>query len=422
MVYNIVYYTNKYIKNSVVGVVKLLDNQLLEFYNGFLISIIICYIIYILSKDLKRASTLNYILSSLFISITVFLLNYMYTNMFRMNMLILLVLVITFVIKFFHKFNIYDSALIAAFAMILYGFSEFFTTIVYIMPLKIPALEYRRNLLHISVGGALSFVFTCIALRFIADKFIKIRIRIYKKYNKLIVLLTANIITVFVLMVFISSMLGFYTDFKKILTNTNYTNIVVIFVVLIASVVGTIYIINYHILNNMKFDRLKKNYVMDTMTDTLNRGAGLCFIENELKKCKKLNTNLTICYIDINDLKIVNDSLGHKEGDHLIKAIVRAIKENIRETDVICRLGGDEFVIVFPNCNIEYGEKVMKRISKQVNQLKLFKTGKLTSSISYGFSDYLSDAENTVDSLLDKADHQMYLNKRAIKQISNALR
>jgi diguanylate cyclase (GGDEF)-like protein len=219
-----------------------------------------------------------------------------------------------------------------------------------------------------------------------------------------------------VILLFIYSIFGFYIDYKIISykTEITYYSVALITVALIASIIVTIYFINNFILDHLKYDRLKMTYAIDAMTDTLNRGSGFKFIEDQLEICKKLNQNLTICYIDINDLKVINDMLGHRKGDELIKTIVGTVKENIRESDVISRLGGDEFVIVLPDCDIEYGEKIMKKISDKLEHLKLFNSD-YTISISYGFSEYKGNNGATVDSLLDQADYQMYMNKRASK-------
>jgi len=393
--------------------------QLLELYNGFLTAIVVCYMIYRLNIDLKRAAAINYLFSSLAIMITVFLLNQMFPNMNIIVMLMSNILIVTFVIKIFHKYSIYYSVLTAIFATILIGFAEAFVTFTYALTLKLSTLEYKDSFLHISVGSALMFTFTYFILKLIAKYFIKSRKRIHKKYNKLSILLSVNLIAIFMILLFISSIFDFNSDFKIISNNdkTMYSSVVFIIIILLASVVGTIYVINLYILNTLKYDKLKKIHVMDTMTNTLNRGSGLRFIEDQLEICKRLNNDLTLCYIDINDLKVINDMMGHREGDQLIKAIVGAINENIRETDVISRLGGDEFVIIFPNCNIEYGKKVMERISEKVKHLKLFKFCEYDCSISYGFSEYGGNYQITVDGLLDQADHQMYLNKRALKSI-----
>ena len=163
---------------------------------------------------------------------------------------------------------------------------------------------------------------------------------------------------------------------------------------------------------------MKMTNLKDVMTGTLNRGSGLKFIEEQLELCKKQKKSLTVCYIDVNDLKVINDMLGHREGDFLIKTVIRTIKNNIRETDVISRLGGDEFVIVFPGCTMEYSEKVMNRISGELKQLKPFSKKDYTISISYGFSRYDGENDITVDGLLDAADRQMYRNKRATKAMA----
>lgn len=397
----------------------MLINQLLELYNGFLTAVIMCYIIYRLNADLKRASALNYLLSSLVITLSVFLIDFMFPDMIRAVMLMSDILIVTFVIRVLHKFSIYYSVLTAVFGTILIGFADAFVALTYAFPLKLTSQEFRTHFIHISIGSALMFLFIYILLKFIANNFIKVRKRIHKKYSNFTVLLSVNLASVFAILLFVYSIFGYYMDYQAISNrgDTAYYSLLIIIIVLIISIVGTLYLINCFIFYSLKYDKLKMIHVMDTMTDTLNRGSGLRFIENQIEICKKSKKTLIICYIDINDLKVINDKLGHREGDQLIKAIVRTIKENIRGTDVISRLGGDEFVIAFPGCTIEYGEKVMKRISEKLKHLSLFKSEEYIISISYGFSEYGGNCEITVEGLLDQADHQMYLNKRAIKAI-----
>ncbi|MHB8065056.1 MAG: GGDEF domain-containing protein [Ruminiclostridium sp.] len=395
----------------------MLINQLLELYNGLLTAMIVCYMIYRLNIDLKRASTLNYFFSGLVITLTIFLLHLMFHDMIRIVMLMSHILIVTFIIKVFHNYSLYYSVLTAVFATIFLGFAEIFVVLAYVLPLKLTLQEYKENILHISVGSALIFIFIYFLLKFISNYFIKARKRIHKKYNKLTILLSANLITVFTILLFVYSIFDFYLDYKIISNNHNkmYFHVVFITIILLVSIFGTIYIINNYILNSLRYNKLKRIHVMDTMTDTLNRGSGLRFLEDQLEICKKLNKDLTICYIDINDLKVINDMMGHREGDQLIKAIVGAVNENIRETDVISRLGGDEFVIILPDCNLEYGKKLMEKISEKVKNLKIFKSDEYDCSISYGLSEYGGNYMITVEGLLEQADHQMYLNKRAIK-------
>ncbi len=400
----------------------MLVEDLLEFYNGFLFSIIMCYITCRLNSDLKNVSFPKYICSSLIITAVLFAINVFVPDINMIVRAAALISCVVFVMLLIYRYSLYHSTITAFFGVILIGFAELFVALAYAYPLKLTLDKYRSSFVHITAGGILSFLFIYFILKLMADNFIKVRKRIYKKYPRFTLLLCANMLTVFIILLFVFSLLGYYSGFNAISGGNNpmYLSIILISVVLLASISGTIYLINFFILNRIKYDRLKLDNVMDGMTNTLNRVSGLRFIEEQLEICKKSEHSLTICYVDVNDLKIINDMLGHKEGDRLIKTIVAAIKENIRETDVISRLGGDEFVIVFPGCSTDYAAKVLNRISEKLKQLKPLSTDEeYTISISFGFSEYEGDCHTTVDMLLDKADHQMYLNKRAIKSMAN---
>ncbi|MDF2985884.1 MAG: hypothetical protein K0R50_1394 [Eubacterium sp.] len=393
---------------------------LLELYSAFLSSFTICYIIYKLNTDLKRVPMINYILCGLVITVIETLVNLSLPDLNVFLRVMIFSLSALFVILIFNRYSIYHTTISVFFSMLIVGLGDLLVTLVYVYPLRLTRDEYRSNYIHMTLGGLLIFLFCYFILRLISDNFMKARKRVYKKHNRFTILLCGNLITVFVILLFVFSLFNYTIEFQGAIkrSNTVFMSAVFVLIVLIASIVGTVYLINYFLLNRIKYDRLKMNNIKDVMTGTLNRGSGIKFIEDQLDICKRMKKSLTICYIDVNDLKVINDMLGHKEGDYLIKTIVRTIKENIRETDVISRLGGDEFVIVFPGCTMDYTEKVMDRISGKLRQLKPFSNKDYTISISYGFSQYDGEVEITVDGLLDKADHQMYQNKRALKAMA----
>lgn len=396
----------------------MLASQLLGFYNGLLMSIVMCYIIYRLNKDLKRAPVLNYVCSTLIIGI-LFLINGNLSDIHLAVRMMVSILAIVFVIMLFFKYSCYYSLLTAFLGVVLMGLGDILVALVYAYPLKLNADLFKSNFLHITAGGILMFLFVFCVLYFIADNYMKARRRIHNKYNKLTLLFSVNLVAVFVILLFVMSLTKYYFDSRLIQSSSKsvYFSIVIIAAVLLSSIIGTLYIINYFIFNKVRYDRLRRHHIMDVMTDTLSRGSGLKFIEEQLDICKRYSEELTVCYVDINDLKIINDMLGHREGDQLIKTIVGTIKENIRESDVISRLGGDEFVIVFPGCSMDYAEKVLERITGSLKTLKPYKP-EYTLSISYGFSQYDGKSDITVDGLLEQADHRMYVNKRAIKAMN----
>lgn len=94
---------------------------------------------------------------------------------------------------------------------------------------------------------------------------------------------------------------------------------------------------------------LKRLASTDSLTGIMNRQTGLDYIQQKIQLCSRYGNIFSVCFIDIDNLKNVNDIFGHREGDRLISTVVVIIKKALRVTDVMCRLGGDEFLIVFPN-------------------------------------------------------------------------
>lgn len=159
-------------------------------------------------------------------------------------------------------------------------------------------------------------------------------------------------------------------------------------------------------------EKLKYYAYTDYMTGVSSRRAGFAVIEQELKKCLKEHSYFSICFIDIDKLKSVNDKHGHAEGDYLINIIVKFIKEFIKELRYVSRMGGDEFVIIFPNCCYKEAQEIMSKISKRVEEFNEKKIKPYNISFSYGIKDI---DENTVistgDEIIKIADALMYKNK-----------
>ncbi|WP_027340291.1 sensor domain-containing diguanylate cyclase [Halonatronum saccharophilum] len=161
---------------------------------------------------------------------------------------------------------------------------------------------------------------------------------------------------------------------------------------------------------------LKKHATYDKLTGVYNRRVGLNILKEKIKIAKRDNYNLTIAFIDINDLKIVNDFSGHLAGDELIKTVTTTIESNIREVDSICRMGGDEFLIIFPKCSIKGAENIWKRIVDKFEEIN--KQGSLPYkiSVSYGLSQYQKGVPLDIDKLIAVADRKMYQEKRRMKR------
>jgi diguanylate cyclase (GGDEF)-like protein len=157
----------------------------------------------------------------------------------------------------------------------------------------------------------------------------------------------------------------------------------------------------------------------DELTGIFNRRAGLDFLDKTIAKNPSENAILTICFIDIDNLKIVNDRNGHIEGDELIKIVTAIISSNIRKEDTFCRFGGDEFLIIFPATEKGTAESILDRIK---NDLELFNNTKNKDyiiTISGGFAEYNQNNTKTADELINEADKEMYKNKSIFKSSNN---
>lgn len=163
-------------------------------------------------------------------------------------------------------------------------------------------------------------------------------------------------------------------------------------------------------------EKLKYIAAIDTLTGAYNRGIGLTFLDNEINTIRRNSSLFSVCYIDINKLKYVNDNFGHSEGDELIVAVCNLIREIISENDILCRLGGDEFIILFPNRKKEEAEEVLKTIISNINKSNESKSKPYSISFSYGIIQVSPDNCESIDDIIKQADAKMYEHKQKNKR------
>lgn len=142
----------------------------------------------------------------------------------------------------------------------------------------------------------------------------------------------------------------------------------------------------------------------DQLTGLYNRR----FYEEELKRLDTLrNLPITIVTCDVNGLKLVNDSFGHKLGDELIKKVAKILKKGCRNDDIVARHGGDEFAIILYKTSASVAEKIVKRIRKLA---LIEEVEALDISIAIGYDTKNSQEEN-IQVVAKNAEDHMYRNK-----------
>ncbi len=138
------------------------------------------------------------------------------------------------------------------------------------------------------------------------------------------------------------------------------------------------------------------------------------FFEEYMEKILREGQDTTLCYLDLDGLKYVNDTYGHLEGDSYIQNFVELIKANFRSEDTFARIGGDEFCLVFSGSIKELIERKMAEILKEFQQAGF---AEYQCSFSYGIVG-IDGGTNTLsyDEILQKADGIMYECKRRNKE------
>ena len=170
-------------------------------------------------------------------------------------------------------------------------------------------------------------------------------------------------------------------------------------------------------LSNRNEKLLKNNHELniqsneDELTKVLNRRGFMDKAEKELKRAAKNNKNGVVFFADMDGLKKINDTWGHKVGDTAIQTEAKILTETFRGTDIVGRLSGDEFAIVSTGLTVNYVAAIRERIG-QLNKLYSEKAGlPLTLSISLGYVEFTPD-NCELDELLSKADQVLYKEKK----------
>lgn len=153
-------------------------------------------------------------------------------------------------------------------------------------------------------------------------------------------------------------------------------------------------------------EKLKHLSMHDSLTGLYNRAY---FEEELIRVDSRRFLPVSIICIDVNGLKVVNDTLGHKAGDKLLVATAGVIRKPFRSTDMVARVGGDEFMVVLPNTGEAAVANIVKRIRETVDQYNCMDP-QIPISVAIGWATRNS-AQETMNDILKIADDSMYRDK-----------
>lgn len=161
--------------------------------------------------------------------------------------------------------------------------------------------------------------------------------------------------------------------------------------------------------------QLEQIAFFDVLTNLPNRRLLYDRLRYSIIQAQHTEKILAICYLDIDDLKPVNDTMGHKAGDLLLREVANRFKSCVREGDIVSRIGGDEFIIALHDLkSLEECDIILNRILKCINAPIILGNNFVEISVSIGVSFY-SNNNKDIDSLISQADQAMYKAKKSGK-------
>jgi diguanylate cyclase (GGDEF)-like protein len=165
-----------------------------------------------------------------------------------------------------------------------------------------------------------------------------------------------------------------------------------------------------------KLEKEKKDLFLMARTDSLsglaNRNYLNEFLEILIPTAKRKNSEFAFLFLDLDNFKTINDSLGHHIGDELLLNVSDVLKKVLRPNDFIARVGGDEFVLIIQDfkSNLEL-TNIIKRIQEQLSKPWLIQTNPISTTCSVGIAIFPKDGQDII-SLMKNADIAMYEAKK----------
>lgn len=165
---------------------------------------------------------------------------------------------------------------------------------------------------------------------------------------------------------------------------------------------------------HQELDRVSTQARHDPLTGALNRRGLEETLEREISTVRRKERPLSVALLDIDNFKVLNDSLGHEMGDSALAHLAQVARECMRPQDTLARFGGEEFVILMPDTPLEKGVEAMTRLQRELTK-RFFLAGseKILITFSAGVAQLVNE-EHGMEAIR-RADQGMYLAKRAGK-------
>lgn len=166
--------------------------------------------------------------------------------------------------------------------------------------------------------------------------------------------------------------------------------------------------------NSCLIHRLETLAAIDELTGTLNRRFGMKKLREEFYRAYRFATTFSICMLDLDNFKSINDTYGHQAGDKVLRDVSKQLQKELRSADYIVRYGGEEFLIVLPGASLVNALTIIDRMRRRVETCELqYGTNHIRYTFSGGICSYPSKDITELEHLIRLADEALYSAKQS---------
>ncbi|MFL6753535.1 MAG: GGDEF domain-containing protein [Sphingomicrobium sp.] len=150
----------------------------------------------------------------------------------------------------------------------------------------------------------------------------------------------------------------------------------------------------------------------DSLINLPNRRGFMRELERLIARVDRYGVNGAMLFVDVDGLKIINDSFGHRAGDEALIQVANMLAKGVRHSDVVARIGGDEFGILLENSDNDAAHETAARLIEQISSCEFMHDGEsLPLGVAIGVG--MIDALDTAEAVMERADEAMYARKAA---------
>ena len=151
---------------------------------------------------------------------------------------------------------------------------------------------------------------------------------------------------------------------------------------------------------------LRSMALVDNLTGLYNNRFFRLQLETEMARTRRTGLPCCLLMIDLDNFKMINDTLGHLEGDRFLIQVAQTFSQSVRAIDIVCRYGGDEFVAILPSTRIFVAIRIANRFKKAVSEIPGASGYNVSASI--GISEFTVSSPWDVNDFIQAADSAMY--------------